>query len=74
MKKTTIYLPEDLVIEIKTVSKQDRRSEAEVIREALSAYLAQRKRPLPSVFGMGSGGSIRASESEEWLEKNWKTD
>jgi metal-responsive CopG/Arc/MetJ family transcriptional regulator len=74
MKKTTIYLPDEMMVEIKTVSKQERRSEAELIREALDKYLAGRRRPLPSIFGMGAGGAVTGAESEDWLNENWDVD
>ena len=71
MKKTTIYLPEKMAIDIQTRAKQDHRSEADVIREALGNYLAEEKRPLPSIVGMGSGGKITGEDSEDWLMENW---
>ena len=74
MKKTTIYLPEKMAIDIQTRAKQDRRSEADVIREALGNYLAEVKRPLPSIFGMGSGGLVSGADSEDWLNENWDVD
>jgi metal-responsive CopG/Arc/MetJ family transcriptional regulator len=74
MKKTTIYLPEELMIEIKIVSKQDRRSEAEIIREALGEYLTQRRRPWPRSFGMVADGSFNAADDEAYLEEHWKPD
>jgi hypothetical protein len=74
MKKTTIYFPEELTIEIKTRAKQERRTEADLIREAVSTYLAENKRPLPRIFGMASGGTVSGEESEDWLYENWDVD
>ena len=43
MKQITLTLPEALVSEIQWVSTEDGRPEAEIIREALRAYLARRR-------------------------------
>lgn len=74
MKKTSIYFPEEMTTEIKTRAKQEKRSEAELIREAVAVYLANGKRPLPSFVGMASGGKISGEESEDWLMANWEVD
>lgn len=74
MKKTTVYFPEEMTIELKTRAKQERRTEAALIREAVSTYLAEGKRSLPSIVGMGSGGKISGEESEDWLMANWEVD
>ena len=74
MKRTTIYFPEEMTLEIKTRAKQERRTEADLIREAVSAYLVNGKRPLPSIVGMGSGGTVSGEESEDWLMSNWDVD
>ncbi len=42
MQRIIIDLPEALVTKLRFLLKQDRRPEAEIIREALGAYLAGR--------------------------------
>jgi hypothetical protein len=74
VKKTTIYFPEELTIEIKTRAKQERRTEAALIREAVSTYLANGKRRLPSFVGMASDGSFNAADDEQYLAEHWKPD
>lgn len=74
MKKTTIYFPEELTLEIKARAKQERRTEAAVIREAVAIYLASEKKPLPRIFGMASSGKVTGQESEDWLYANWDVD
>ena len=74
MKKTTIYLSDELVIEIKSASRRERRPEAEIIREALGGYFKRQKRSLPSFVGMVSDGSFDASKDEEYLAEHWKPD
>jgi hypothetical protein len=74
MKRTTIYLPDDLVVEITIRAKQEQRTEADLIREAVATYLANGKRPLPRILGMASGGLVSGEESEDWLMANWEVD
>lgn len=71
MQKTTIYLREDVVTEIKLVSRSEGRSEAEIVREALDAYFERRRSAVPAIFGTFAGGTIGAAESEDWLRENW---
>ncbi|MGQ0625076.1 MAG: CopG family transcriptional regulator [Sporichthyaceae bacterium] len=49
MKRTTIYLPDDLKAELERVAQRERRTEADIIRESLAASLASRPRPKPRV-------------------------
>ncbi len=74
MKKTTVYFPESMLIEVKTRAKQDRRSEAELIREAVHIYLSSGNRSLPSFVGMASDGSFDAEDDEVYLAEHWKPD
>jgi hypothetical protein len=74
MKKITIYFREELAVEIKTRAKQERRTEADLIREAVTTYLANGKRSLPSFVGMASDGSFDAAEDEQYLAEHWKSD
>ena len=74
MKKTSIYFPVELQIEIKTRAKQERRTEAALIREAVANYLAYAKKPLPRIIGMASSGKITGEGSEDWLYANWVVD
>lgn len=71
MRKTTIYLSEEIVGEIKLASKSEGRSEAEIVREALDDYFERRRRDVPAIFGTWSGGTIGGANSEEWLRENW---
>ena len=60
MRKTTIYFPDELKLEIEAASKMERRPEAEIIREAVSTYLAERRsRRLPRSFGYAADGRAR---------------
>ncbi|MBI5813277.1 MAG: CopG family transcriptional regulator [Deinococcota bacterium] len=71
MEKTTLYLPPELHRALKHVAKQDGKSQAELIREALAAYLAQRERPRLRSLGVAGDEELSGRESEAWLEKAW---
>ena len=71
MKKTTLYLPDDLKKKIEQVAKEEGRSEADVIRDAISSaveakpiYPAPRV-PLP---GMKLGDPNIAERAGDLLE------
>ena len=76
MERTTVYLPLELKISIKTAAKRRGSSEAEVIRDALEQYLADhdRKRPRPKSIGVASSGRIQSENLEDWLAENWERD
>jgi Arc/MetJ-type ribon-helix-helix transcriptional regulator len=48
-KKTTIYLPDRLKREIERVAGQEKRSEADVIRDAVETAISDRRVPAPRV-------------------------
>ncbi len=72
MRKTTVYLREEILSEIKLASRSEGRSEAEIVREALDDYFERRRAQLPSVFGKAKGKLFTAAESEDWLLENWR--
>ncbi|HZT97249.1 MAG TPA: CopG family transcriptional regulator [Chloroflexota bacterium] len=60
MKRTQIYLDEDLDYELRQVASEEGRSAAAVIREATRAYLAEHAReladdPILTMVGIGDG-------------------
>ena len=70
MKRTTVYLEEETDLEFSRLARQQDRSKAELIREALKAYISREKQPrkLPSSVGMvNSGGNDFADNAEEAL-------
>lgn len=72
MEKTTLYLPSDLQRSLGAAAKREGRSQAEIIREAISAYLTGRAPTLLRSIGAGSDGEVSGATSEDWLRKNWK--
>ena len=70
MKRTTIFLPEDLHENLRQEAFRARISMAELIRSKLRAKPATRSRsaktdPLLEVAGLGSDGRLTASIDEE---------
>lgn len=70
MKKTTIYLPDDLKAALERTAEIEDRSEADIVREALRSALADRRSPAPRVpLGDHELGDPRAAERvDELLE------
>ncbi len=68
MKKTTIYLPDDQDRATKALARGQGRSQAEVIREAIAAFVeAVSVRPASVGAGRGPGGGSVADLEAEWL-------
>ena len=68
MKRTTVYLEEQTDLNLSQLARQQGRSKAELIREALTTYVEQRApRPLPRSVGMGRSGVPDLAEHDEEL-------
>jgi hypothetical protein len=72
MEKTTLYLSVELQRSLLAVAKREGRSQAEIIRAALDAYLSNRAPLRFHSVGAGSDGEVSGATSEEWLRNNWK--
>ena len=64
MVKTTIYLPDELKVEVTRIARQERISEAEVIRRAIEQLAAKtpRRRPRGGLFASGDPIAGRVDE------------
>ncbi len=71
MEKTTLYLPPELHRALREAARREGKSQAELIREALAAYLAQRQRPSFRSLGAGEDEELSGRTSEAWLERAW---
>jgi len=71
MQRTTIFADENLLREIKDLAKQEKRSTADVIREALFQYLNTKKTPAARLSFIGIGDSGRRDLSEKHEELLW---
>lgn len=71
--KTTVYLPDDIRRELDGAARDTGRSQAELIRVALRAYLAERPPALPASVGRhrSDGGGFAARDDEQVLAARW---
>ena len=67
MKKTTVYLPEELEVALKRASARQGRSEAEIIREAVRGFLDSMPAPRPRLPLFHSGDPTLAERVDEEL-------
>jgi hypothetical protein len=51
VEKTTLYLPADLQARLRDASKRSGRPQAEIVRDAVAAYLTEQPRPWPKSIG-----------------------
>ena len=67
MKKTSVYLPDELKKRLEQCAEERRMSEAEVIRVAIADFVGQ-PRPRPNLPLFESGNPLFAERDEEFLE------
>ncbi|HEY7029963.1 MAG TPA: CopG family transcriptional regulator [Thermomicrobiales bacterium] len=73
MKKTTLYLPSDLSAAYSALSRRQRRSQAEVMRDALREYAERQELPLPDWVGMvETDGEVNSTNAKDWLREHWR--
>ena len=71
MRKLTIRLPPAPHRALKEAARREGKSKAELLREALSLYLAGRGEPRPRSLGAGEDPELSGRVSEKWLEEVW---
>jgi hypothetical protein len=77
MVKTTVYIPDDLKIEVSRIARTDGISEAEVIRRAIQQLAESRPRRLPRFGIFASDDPTLAERVDEVLAEGfgeWETD
>jgi len=70
MKRTTIFADENLINEIKELSREENISVAEIIRKAMKEYIMQKRRTKKrtfSIIGVGASGRSDIAERHEEL-------
>jgi predicted transcriptional regulator len=76
MEKTTLYLPTELQRALKDAARRSGRPQAELVRDALTQYLAEQPRPMPRSIGMANSGEIPATEVKAWIraqrDREWQ--
>ncbi len=71
MHQTTVYLPEDLKRRLAQAARQDRRTEASIVREALEEALERREvAPTAPLFTEGWGDPTLAERVDELLAES----
>lgn len=71
VEKTTLYLPADLQRALQEQARRSGRPQAELVREALRAYLEGTASPRPRSLGLGEDAGLSGRDSEAWLERQW---
>lgn len=71
MKRTTIFVGEELLNSLKHIANEEGISVAEAIRQALYRFVEQRQRPRKRLSIIGIGRSGRKDISERCEELLW---
>jgi len=73
VRRTTFFLPDELERNLEEVARREGRPQAELVREALTAYLSTRTRPRPRSLGMASSAdrSVNSENVKDWLHGEW---
>lgn len=72
MKRTTIFAGDDLISELKSLSAQENRSMADVVREAMEEYVKRKRKNVRKFSFVGIGNSGRRDVAEEHERLLWK--
>ena len=72
MKRTTIFADDGLLNEIKSLSAEENRSVADLIREAMEEYIKRKRKTARKVSFSGIGNSGRSDVAEEHERLLWK--
>lgn len=72
MKRTTIFADEGLLDEIKSLSAEEKRSVADIVREAMEEYVRRKRKTARKVSFSGIGNSGRRDVAEEHERLLWK--
>lgn len=67
MKKTTVYLPDELKFALARAAEETRRSEADLIREGIEFVVSQRDMPPPRTGILDSRDSSLSKRVDESL-------
>lgn len=71
MRKTTLCLPEDLVVRLRQLAKRVGRPSAAIVREAVQRYVSVEEAPAPESVGAGYDPKLSGRKSEAWLRARW---
>jgi len=69
--RTLVDLPEDELEELSALSRSRKVSRAELIRQAVSGFLAQNKAGMEDSFGLWKRRGVDGVEYQEKLRSEW---
>lgn len=72
MKRTTIFADDELLMELKELSLEEKKSVAELVRKAIAEFLTRKKPHTKKISFMGAGRSGRMNIAEKHEELLWK--
>lgn len=74
MKRTTVFLTEELERLLQETARRTRRPQAEIVRDALTHYLRAQQRPWPRALGMGENidRSVTSENVKDWVRERWR--
>ena len=72
MKRTTIFADDGLLDEFKSLSAEENRSVADIVREAMEEYLKRKRKTVRKVSFVGIGNSGRRDVAEKHERLLWK--
>lgn len=72
MRRTTIFADDDLLNEMKSLSAEENRSVAEIVREAMEEYVKRKRKTARKFSFVGIGNSGRRNVAEEHERLLWK--
>jgi predicted transcriptional regulator len=74
MAKTTLYLPDELLVTFRALARRTGRSQADLMREALQGYADQQQPPRFHSLGIAERSDLNAEAIDDWLAANWRPD
>ena len=72
MRRTTIFADDDLLDEMKSLSVEENRSVAEIVREAMEEYVKRKRKAVRKFSFLGIGNSGRRDVAEGHERLLWK--
>lgn len=71
MVRTAIDIPDGEMAALEAKAERESRPKDELIREAITRYVAEDCRPLPEAVGIFEDTEVTSSNLDEWLRANW---
>jgi predicted transcriptional regulator len=71
MDKTTLYLSDELRVQLAQAARREKRPQAEIVREALGLYFSSRPGAKFRSIGLGADAEVTGENSEAWLKQAW---